>query len=61
MFQSWTMETRGFTSIEFGLVVGGVSAMLVSAGVLFGDELRCLYENMNLVADRTTDIHYEAE
>lgn len=46
-FTVWVMDSRGVTSIEIGLIVSGISTVLASAGMVFGDELSHLLDNLS--------------
>lgn len=59
-FYLWTADRRGVTSIELGLVISGVSAVVTSAGILCGDELRGLFENLNTAFDPVTEYRGDA-
>jgi Flp pilus assembly pilin Flp len=54
-FYVWMSDRRGVTSIEVGLLVSGISAVVASAGMVCGDELRGMFENLNTVFDPMTE------
>jgi len=49
---------RGATSIEYGLIAGGISLTIVAAVFFWGDELQSLFE---AIATPLDDIAAEAE
>lgn len=44
-------DRNGVTSIELGLLISGISAVVASAGMVCGDELSGMFENLNSVFD----------
>ena len=58
-FYVWMSDRSGVTSIELGILVSGISAVAASAGMLCGDELRGLFENLNTAFDPMTEYRGE--
>jgi Flp pilus assembly pilin Flp len=55
----WLTETRGVTAIETGIIVSSISGVLASVGLVFGDDLTSLFDNMNHALDAGTLVKFE--
>jgi pilus assembly protein Flp/PilA len=57
-FHKWLDSRQGATAIEYGLIAGGISLVIIAAVFLSGDSIRTLFENLgNILHDASSQMN----